>query len=97
MRIATLCRSTCNLPLCKSIIVSGAATYVRRGAQRGRVGGFEGLPERREHGEQYRIQPGDTLSEIARQYSVSEQAIRSVNALNGDRIVVGQVLKIPRS
>ena len=53
--------------------------------------------QRREHGEQYRIQPGDTLSEIARQYSVSEQAIRSVNALNGDRIVVGQVLKIPRS
>ena len=53
--------------------------------------------QRREHGEQYRIQPGDTLSEIARQYSVSEQAIRSANALNGDRIVVGQVLKIPRS
>ncbi|MAC14823.1 MAG: N-acetylmuramoyl-L-alanine amidase [Alcanivorax sp.] len=53
--------------------------------------------QRREHGEQYRIQPGDTLSEIARQYSVSEQAIRSANALNGDRIVVGQVLKIPGS
>ncbi|MED5389421.1 MAG: N-acetylmuramoyl-L-alanine amidase [Pseudomonadota bacterium] len=53
--------------------------------------------QRREHGEEYRIQPGDTLSEIARQYSVSEQAIRTANEINGDRIMVGQVLKIPRS
>ena len=53
--------------------------------------------QRREKGEEYRIQPGDTLSEIARQYSVSEQSIRSVNDIRGDRIMVGQVLKIPRS
>ncbi|MCG8393420.1 MAG: N-acetylmuramoyl-L-alanine amidase [Pseudomonadales bacterium] len=53
--------------------------------------------QRRQHGEQYRIQPGDTLSEIARQYSVSEQAIRAANNISGDRIMVGQVLKIPSS
>lgn len=53
--------------------------------------------QRREQGDEYRIQPGDTLSEIARQYSVSEQSIRSANDMNGDRIMVGQVLKIPRS
>ncbi|WP_366492414.1 N-acetylmuramoyl-L-alanine amidase [Alcanivorax sp.] len=53
--------------------------------------------QRREKGEEYRIQPGDTLSEIARQYSVSEQSIRSANDIRGDRIMVGQVLKIPRS
>ncbi|MCK0153545.1 N-acetylmuramoyl-L-alanine amidase [Alcanivorax sp. S6407] len=53
--------------------------------------------QRRERGEEYRIQPGDTLSEIARQYSVSEQSIRTANDIRGDRIMVGQVLKIPRS
>lgn len=53
--------------------------------------------QRREKGEEYRIQPGDTLSEIARQYSVSEQSIRTANDIRGDRIMVGQVLKIPRS
>ncbi len=53
--------------------------------------------QRREQGEEYRIQPGDTLSEIARQYSVTEQSIRSANDIRGDRIMVGQVLKIPRS
>lgn len=53
--------------------------------------------QRRQKGEEYRIQPGDTLSEIARQYSVSEQSIRSANDIRGDRIMVGQVLKIPRS
>ena len=53
--------------------------------------------QRRERGDEYRIQPGDTLSEIAQQYSVSEQSIRSANGINGDSIMVGQVLKIPRS
>ncbi|MDX1802689.1 MAG: N-acetylmuramoyl-L-alanine amidase [Alcanivorax sp.] len=53
--------------------------------------------QRRARGDQYRIQPGDTLSEIANEYSVSEQAIRTANDLQGDRIMVGQVLKIPRS
>ena len=53
--------------------------------------------QRREQGDEYRIQPGDTLSEIAQQYSVSEQSIRSANGINGDSIMVGQVLKIPRS
>lgn len=53
--------------------------------------------QRAKAGESYRIQPGDTLSAIARQYSVSEQAIRAANNLSGDRIIVGQTLKIPRS
>ena len=47
--------------------------------------------QRREKGEEYRIQPGDTLSEIAHQYSVSEQSIRSANDIRGDRIMVGGV------
>lgn len=53
--------------------------------------------QRRENGEQHRIQPGDTLSGIARQYQVSEQALRAANDIRDDRIMVGQTLTIPRS
>ncbi|WP_227370163.1 N-acetylmuramoyl-L-alanine amidase [Halomonas sp. M20] len=45
---------------------------------------------------EYRIQPGDTLSEIASQHSVPVQSLRQANELNGDVIRVGQVLHIPR-
>lgn len=43
----------------------------------------------------YRIAPGDTLSSIARRYSVSEAALRQHNNLASDLIQVGQVLQIP--
>lgn len=45
----------------------------------------------------HRIAPGDTLSSIARRYSVSESALRNQNNLSSDVIKVGQVLTIPRS
>ncbi len=41
------------------------------------------------------IARGDTLSEIANRYNVSLSALRSVNNLHGDRIRIGQVLRIP--
>ncbi|SCZ49846.1 N-acetylmuramoyl-L-alanine amidase [Thiohalomonas denitrificans] len=41
------------------------------------------------------IARGDTLSEIARQYRVSADAIRSFNGLSNNTIRVGQVLQIP--
>ena len=43
----------------------------------------------------YVIQPGDTLSGIAARHRVSVASLRSENRLKGDRIRVGQVLKIP--
>ena len=43
----------------------------------------------------YRIKRGDTLSEIAQRYRVSQRAIKTANALKTDRLRVGQVLKIP--
>lgn len=52
---------------------------------------------RRDKGDQYRIQPGDTLSGIAHQYQVSEQALRAANGLDSDQILVGQTLVIPQS
>ena len=44
---------------------------------------------------QHIIGPGDTLSEIAAQYHVSIGRLRTVNGLKGDRIRVGQVIRIP--
>ncbi|WP_089657164.1 N-acetylmuramoyl-L-alanine amidase [Franzmannia pantelleriensis] len=46
---------------------------------------------------EYRIQPGDTLSEIASRHQVPLSQLRQVNNINGDVIRVGQVLQIPRS
>lgn len=45
--------------------------------------------------DKYRIQRGDTLTAIANRYSVSEEALRSANGIDGDLIRVGQVLQIP--
>jgi N-acetylmuramoyl-L-alanine amidase len=43
----------------------------------------------------YKIKSGDTLSEIAQRYRVSQFALKSLNALKSDRLRVGQILKIP--
>ncbi|MDJ0807020.1 MAG: N-acetylmuramoyl-L-alanine amidase [Gammaproteobacteria bacterium] len=43
------------------------------------------------------IARGDTLSEIAKHYQVSLNRLRSANDLTGDRIRIGQVLRIPGS
>jgi N-acetylmuramoyl-L-alanine amidase len=65
------------------------------GVQIGQVlklpGGLE--PATREH----KIQSGETLSGIAARYRVSLAELRRLNELRADRILVGQVLKIPAS
>ncbi len=45
----------------------------------------------------YRIQPGDTLSAIARNHNVTLSVLRDLNQIQGDRIRSGQVLIIPGS
>jgi len=42
------------------------------------------------------IRNGDTLSEIASRYDVSIARIRSANRLGNDKILVGQVIRIPQ-
>ncbi|WP_425256187.1 N-acetylmuramoyl-L-alanine amidase [Modicisalibacter coralii] len=51
--------------------------------------------QRAQQANEYRIQPGDTLSEIASRHRVSLSALRQANELDGDVIRVGQVLRIP--
>jgi peptidoglycan endopeptidase LytE len=43
----------------------------------------------------YVIKSGDTLTKIARQHSVTVKAIKTVNDLKTDQILVGKRLKIP--
>ena len=46
-------------------------------------------------GKSHVIQPGDTLTDIAKRYGVSLAALRGANRLKGDHIRVGQTLSIP--
>ena len=50
-------------------------------------------PAAREH----KIQRGETLSGIAQRYRVSVTALLALNKVDADRILIGQVLKIPAS
>jgi LysM repeat protein len=43
----------------------------------------------------YKVKQGDTLTRIARSHGTTVQALRALNALKTDRILVGQKLKIP--
>jgi len=54
------------------------------------------LPSLRTGSEEYVVQPGDTLHQIARRYAVSVNAIAKANRLDSaDYLDVGQVLSIP--
>ncbi|MFK8015602.1 MAG: N-acetylmuramoyl-L-alanine amidase [Gammaproteobacteria bacterium] len=46
---------------------------------------------------EYIISRGDTLSDIADRFNVPLSSLRRANAIRGDRIRIGQVLKIPNS
>jgi len=43
------------------------------------------------------VQPGDTLSKLARRHRTTVDALQGANALKGDRLEVGQVLFLPKS
>lgn len=74
-------------------ILAGVQAYYRRHPAPGSY--YAAL--RRGNRQQYQIRPGDTLSGIARQYRISEKALRSANNLDGDQILAGQTLVIPQS
>jgi len=43
----------------------------------------------------HEIKQGDTLSDIANLYNISEDDLRDANSLNSDNIVIGQIIRIP--
>ena len=53
------------------------------------------VPDPRDSGPRITVQAGDTLSRLAVQHGTSVDALRSENALTGDLIRVGQVLRLP--
>jgi N-acetylmuramoyl-L-alanine amidase len=52
------------------------------------------VANRQKH-QNYTVKKGDTLSEIAERFRVSQKSIKGANALKSDRLRVGQLLKIP--
>lgn len=53
--------------------------------------------QQQRHPRKHVISPGDTLSDIAKQYQVSVSRLRRANELKSDTIRIGQVLQIPGS
>jgi LysM repeat protein len=45
----------------------------------------------------YKVVPGDNLEKIARRYKTTIRALKELNGLNNDRIIVGQKLKVPQT
>lgn len=43
----------------------------------------------------YKVAPGDSLEKIARKHQTTIQAIKELNGLTNNKIIVGQTLKIP--
>jgi N-acetylmuramoyl-L-alanine amidase len=73
-----------------SAITSGLTKFVERNAQKPRWG--ESLYV------QYKVQSGDTLSQIAANYQVSTQSLKKINHIqNANELYVGKKVKIPLS
>jgi N-acetylmuramoyl-L-alanine amidase len=71
-------------------MADAVAKGVRRFVARGKVLKAQVADERR-----HVVQPGDTLSAIARRYNVGLVELRDANRLNGSLLRVGQKLLIP--
>ncbi|AMC99918.1 MULTISPECIES: N-acetylmuramoyl-L-alanine amidase [Halomonas] len=78
-------------------IFAGLAEHFRRNPPPASLLAWQRDNQRTPSGNEYRIQPGDTLSQIAARHGVPVGQLKQANELNGDVIRVGQVLRIPRS
>ncbi|EPC01314.1 hypothetical protein L861_12125 [Litchfieldella anticariensis FP35 = DSM 16096] len=76
---------------------SGIMVHFERNPPPASLLAWERDQERGSSRDEYRIQPGDTLSEIASRHQVTLSQLKQANEINGDVIRVGQVLRIPRS
>lgn len=56
---------------------------------------YPGVVQQAALGMEHRVRSGETLTSIARRYSISVTELRGANRLAGDRIDVGSLLRIP--
>ncbi len=47
--------------------------------------------------ESHKVNPGDNLTKLAKRYNTTIAEIKSLNNLRGERIMVGQVLRLPKA
>ncbi len=78
-------------------IFAGISEHFRRNPPPASLLAWQRDNRRTPSANEYRIQPGDTLSTIAARHGVPVAQLKQANELNGDVIRVGQVLRIPRS
>ncbi|RAR62163.1 MULTISPECIES: N-acetylmuramoyl-L-alanine amidase [Halomonadaceae] len=78
-------------------VFSGIEAHFTRNPPPGSLLAWQRDQGRGQASNEYRIQPGDTLSEIAARHQVPVAMLKQANQINGDDIRVGQVLRIPRS
>ena len=45
----------------------------------------------------YQVKSGDSLSKIAKAYGTSVETLKVINRLEGDKILIGQLLQLPAS
>ena len=69
--------------------------WAKKGGVQGPKKGPSGADTAATTGRQHVISKGDTLERIAQQYAISLSALRSANAVEEDKLRVGEVLVIP--
>jgi len=76
-------------------MLRGVRGYFTRNAPPGTLLALKSSGPKTNGERKYVIRRGDTLSAIAQKYRVSQKYLRTANNLSGDRLRVGQTLRIP--
>ncbi len=76
-------------------MLRGVRNYFTRNAPPGTLLALKPSGPKAKSGRKYVIRRGDTLSGIAQKYRISQKYLRMANNLSGDRLKVGQTLRIP--
>ncbi|MEX2261456.1 MAG: transglycosylase SLT domain-containing protein [Bryobacteraceae bacterium] len=87
-----------NPALLKSLAPSGYSLRVPRGTGAALVTALESVPaESRASWRMHRVEAGDTLAAIGKQYGAAPTSIATVNGLESDTPVAGDLLAIPKA
>ncbi len=85
-----------NPSLLKSVAPAGYSLHVPRGAANSLVAALQTIPaERRASWRMHKVEHGDTLASIGKQYGTAPSSIAAVNRMESPSPVVGDLLVIP--